>query len=98
MALLQTANTQSITVAVALGLVFAALAYTIISRIYLSPLSRFPGPKVAAVTKAYQFYFDVVKRGKLPWELKRLHEHHGKSSRNKHNKKALTVCQAQSSV
>ena len=51
--------------------------YTAIYRLLLNPLARFPGPKFAAVTKAYQFYFDVVKRGKLPWELARLHAKYG---------------------
>ncbi|KAK0357392.1 hypothetical protein LTR59_009954 [Friedmanniomyces endolithicus] len=57
--------------------VFATVVYTIVYRIYLSPLARFPGPKLAAVSKAYQFYFDVVKAGKLPFELVRLHERYG---------------------
>jgi hypothetical protein len=36
-----------------------------------------PGPKYAAVTSLWQFWFDIVKRGRLPWELKRLHEIYG---------------------
>jgi len=58
-------------------IVLATIVYTIIYRIYLSPLARFPGPKLAAVSKAYQFYFDVLKAGKLPFELVRLHERYG---------------------
>jgi hypothetical protein len=55
-----------------------AFAYAIVARLYLSPLTKFPGPRLAALTKAYAFYFDVIKRGKLPWELIRLHEHYGR--------------------
>ncbi|KAK1818116.1 hypothetical protein LTR12_007523 [Friedmanniomyces endolithicus] len=58
-------------------IVLATIVYTIIYRIYLSPLARFPGPKLAAVSKAYHFYFDVLKAGKLPFELVRLHERYG---------------------
>lgn len=57
--------------------VLASIVYTIVYRIYLTPLARFPGPKLAAVSKAYQFYFDVLKAGKLPFELVRLHERYG---------------------
>ncbi|KAK6432626.1 hypothetical protein LTR95_011207 [Oleoguttula sp. CCFEE 5521] len=55
----------------------AALIYTAVYRLYLSPLAKFPGPRLAALSSAYTFYYDVVKRGKLPFELKRLHEEYG---------------------
>lgn len=72
-------------VALAAGIVvFATVVYTIVYRIYLSPLARFPGPKLAAVSKAYQFYFDVVKAGKLPFELVRLHERYGQTRTHTH--------------
>ncbi|KAF2115780.1 putative P450 monooxygenase [Lophiotrema nucula] len=46
-------------------------------RIWFSPLSKFPGPKLAAATLWYEFYFDVIKRGRFAWEIKRLHEVYG---------------------
>lgn len=58
------------------------LAYFImrcIYRLYFHPLSKFPGPKLAAVSSAYEFYYNVIKRGKFIWELERLHEIYGKS-------------------
>ena len=48
-----------------------------IYRLWLSPLSKFPGPKLAALTLWYEFYFDVIKRGKFAWEIKRMHEVYG---------------------
>lgn len=47
-------------------------------RVYLSPLSKFPGPKLAAATLWYEFYYDVVRRGKFAWEIKRMHKIYGK--------------------
>jgi cytochrome P450 len=46
-------------------------------RIYLHPLSKYPGPRLAAATRWYEFYFDVVKRGRFAWEIKRMHEVYG---------------------
>lgn len=51
--------------------------YTITYRLYFSPINHIPGPKLAAATIWYQFYFDVVKRGRLLWEIERLHKVYG---------------------
>ncbi|KAF2178846.1 putative P450 monooxygenase [Zopfia rhizophila CBS 207.26] len=48
-----------------------------IHRLYLSPLAKFPGPKLAAATLWYEFYYDVIKRGRFAWEIKRMHEVYG---------------------
>lgn len=49
----------------------------VLYRVYISPLSKFPGPKLAAATLWYEFYFDVLKRGKFAWEIQRMHELYG---------------------
>ncbi|KAF2733104.1 putative P450 monooxygenase [Polyplosphaeria fusca] len=49
----------------------------VVYRLYFSPLSKFPGPKLAAASLWYEFYFDVYKRGKFFLEIKRLHEVYG---------------------
>lgn len=62
------------------ALLAAYLLYGIclaIYRLYLSPISKFPGPKLAAYTLWYEFYYDVVKRGRFAWEIKRMHEVYG---------------------
>lgn len=52
-------------------------AYGVVYRLYLHPLSHFPGPKFAICTYWYEFYYDVIKRGKYTWKLKELHEKYG---------------------
>ncbi|KAF2147767.1 putative P450 monooxygenase [Myriangium duriaei CBS 260.36] len=60
----------------ALGLCGYGLILTIY-RLYFSPLAKFPGPKLAAATSWYEFYFDVVKNGSYIWKIKELHEQYG---------------------
>ena len=35
--------------------------YIAIYRLLLSPISKFPGPRLAALTWWYEFYYDVIK-------------------------------------
>ena len=49
-------------------------------RLYLDPLAKFPGPKLAALTLWYEFYYDVVQRGKYTFEIEKMHEAYGWSS------------------
>jgi hypothetical protein len=48
-------------------------------RLELHPLSKFPGPTLAALSSWYEFYFDVVKRGRFLWEIERMHEEYGEN-------------------
>jgi cytochrome P450 len=56
-----------------LGYACALVCY----RLYLSPLSRFPGPKLAAATGWYEFYFDWWCRGKFVFHVEELHKKYG---------------------
>lgn len=47
-------------------------------RLYLSPIAKFPGPKLAALTFWYELYHDVIRPGQYTWEIARMHEQYGK--------------------
>ncbi|KAJ5737491.1 uncharacterized protein N7483_002616 [Penicillium malachiteum] len=61
----------------ALGGILVLLMTRVIYRVYFHPLRNIPGPKLAAATGLYEFYFNVIKRGKFIWEIERLHEIYG---------------------
>ena len=46
-------------------------------RLYLSPLAKFPGPRLAALTKWYEFYYDVVAQGQFTFQIQKLHKKYG---------------------
>jgi hypothetical protein len=48
-----------------------------IYRVYFSPLSHIPGPKIAAFTWCYEAYYDVIKRGQYVDIIKKMHEKYG---------------------
>ena len=55
----------------------AYLTLLAIYRLYFHPLSRFPGPKLAALTPWYEFYYDVILDGNFHWQLQKLHTRYG---------------------
>ncbi|KAK0742081.1 cytochrome P450 [Apiosordaria backusii] len=48
-----------------------------IRRLYFHPLSKFPGPKLAALTLWYEFYWNVIKQGQLMWRIQEMHKQYG---------------------
>ncbi|KAJ3521435.1 hypothetical protein NMY22_g12318 [Coprinellus aureogranulatus] len=48
-----------------------------ISRLYFHPLSRFPGPPLAALTDYYVSYYVIFKSGAWVAQLRTLHEQYG---------------------
>lgn len=65
-----------------LGAFVVYQVYQTIYRLFFHPLSKFPGPKIAAATGWYETYFDIVKGagGQYMWEMHRLHEVYGKKT------------------
>ncbi|KAI0975945.1 trichodiene oxygenase [Xylaria arbuscula] len=62
------------------GLLVMTLVYLIgiiFYRLTLHPLSRFPGPKLAAITRWYEAYYDVILGGQYTFRIKELHEKYG---------------------
>ena len=49
----------------------------IVYRLYFSPLAKFPGPKLAAATRWYEFYYDVVQRNRFSWQIQKMHDEYG---------------------
>lgn len=63
-----------------LGVIALLLVYGLaigVYRLYFSPLSHIPGPKIAAFTGWYETYYDVVKGGKYVDIIKIMHENYG---------------------
>lgn len=58
---------------------FSFIFGVVIYRLYFHPLSKFPGPKLAALTSLYEFYYNVVLGGRYLWEIERMHEKYGKN-------------------
>ena len=61
--------------------VFAAwilyLVWLAVSRLYLSPLAKFPGPKLAALSRWYEAYYEIIKGGQYTFKIDQLHDAYG---------------------
>lgn len=69
---LQNIIVAGISISVVLGVCVA------VYRLYFHPLAKFPGPKLAAVTLWYEFYYDCIKAGQYVHEIRRMHQKYGK--------------------
>ena len=58
------------------ALIFLYRALVIIYRLFLSPLAKFPGPKLAAATSWYEAFFDLRSKN-FPDVLSELHDKYG---------------------
>lgn len=48
-----------------------------IYRLHFSPIAKFPGPKLAALSKWYEFYYEIVQKGKFSDHITDLHKVYG---------------------
>lgn len=67
LALLTVAVTS--TVAYVLGLA--------IYRLYFHPIAHFPGPRLAGLTRWYEFYYELVQKGQMTFHIQELHKKYG---------------------
>jgi hypothetical protein len=49
-----------------------------VRRLFLHPLAHIPGPRLAALTWWYEFYFDVIQPGQYVFKIQQLHKQYGK--------------------
>lgn len=68
----------SVSVQYAAILVGLSAVLLVTVRLVFHPLRKIPGPKLAALTGWYEFYFDVIDNGTLVKNLPRLHEKYSK--------------------
>ena len=57
--------------------VITYFAFRTIYRLYLHPLSRIPGPQLAAATHLYEFYYNVITPGQFLFQIGKLHQEYG---------------------
>jgi hypothetical protein len=68
----------SVVLSLAAGLIcLVYLASLVVYRLYLSPIASFPGPKLAALSRWYEFYYDVILRGQFTFHIQKLHKIYG---------------------
>ncbi|KAF8972735.1 cytochrome P450 [Flammula alnicola] len=56
---------------------FAVAAAKAVERLYRHPLSKYPGPPLAALTLWYKAYYDIIKDGGWAEHLEQLHSRYG---------------------
>jgi hypothetical protein len=84
--------THSVLYTLCLALVFstAYIVAVIVYRIFLHPLSTFPGPRLAAATGLWKAYFQCTKS--FTHELIKLHEIYGKKTIAEHPRQSDMDC------
>jgi hypothetical protein len=55
------------------------LAGLAVYRLLLSPIAGFPGPKLAALTQWYEFYYNVILPGQFFLHIETLHDKYGRN-------------------
>jgi hypothetical protein len=59
------------------AVIFVYFTSLVFYRLFLHPLARFPGPKLAAITRYYEGYYDVICGGQYTWKIAEMHKKYG---------------------
>lgn len=51
-----------------------------IYRLFFHPLSKFPGPKYAAISRWHEYYYEVIQKGQFTFVIQEYHKKYGKHS------------------
>lgn len=78
MALTSSANL----LALLLSLLVTSCASVVTYRLFFHPLSKVPGPRLAAISRFYDFYYDCIQRGKFVFKIDELHKKYGEADRH----------------
>jgi hypothetical protein len=66
------------TLPVAIGRLTFYILYGVLYRLYLSPISSFPGPRLAGMTYWYEFYYGILpKHGQFIFHIRDLRAKYG---------------------
>lgn len=49
----------------------------VVYRLYFSPIAGFPGPRIAAATGWYEFYYQFWLNGQYIFEIEKMHQKYG---------------------
>ncbi|KAK8058399.1 hypothetical protein PG994_008847 [Apiospora phragmitis] len=60
-----------------LSLLAVYLSTKAVYRLWFHPLAKFPGPKLAAATSAFEFYYSVARNGLFPLKIEDMHRKYG---------------------
>ena len=53
------------------------LTYGGLWRLYWSPIAHIPGPKLAALTRLYELYYEIYQGGQYTFKIGELHNKYG---------------------
>lgn len=86
---------SAVVIIVALCSCILYLACNALYNLYFHPLAKFPGPRLAASTKLYEFYYDVIQGGQFFYEIQRMHTIYGRLLRLLMTSTNLTLSEVQ---